>query len=77
MKDTMKEAARRTRLALGELLYTVATGDVLAERTCSIVGEEYDDLLEYTSVEFSCGHYAIGLPSYFSYCPKCGVKVVS
>lgn len=46
------------------------------ERTCSIVGEEYDDLLEYTIVEFSCGHYAIGLPSYFKYCPKCGAKVI-
>ena len=47
-----------------------------AERTCHVIGEEYDDLLEYSSVEFSCGHYAIGLPSYFAYCPKCGAKVV-
>ena len=76
MNNTMKEAARRTRLALGKLLYTVATGDDFPERTCVVLGEEYDDLLEYTSVEFSCGHYAIGLPSYFAYCPKCGAKVV-
>ena len=76
MEQTIREAARRTRLALGELLYIAATGDdPFKERTCSIVGEEYDDLLEYTSVEFSCGHYAIGLPQYFNYCPTCGRRV--
>lgn len=48
----------------------------LSERTCTVEGEEFDDLLDATYTKLSCGHYYPGLAEYVNYCPKCGARVV-
>lgn len=48
----------------------------LPERTCEVLGEDYDELLEYWETELSCGHVFHGMAKYVNYCPKCGAKVV-
>ena len=48
-----------------------------AERTCEVLGEDYDELLDYWETELSCGHVYIGMKQYVNYCPNCGAKVVS
>ena len=48
-----------------------------AERTCEVLGEDYDELLEYWNTELSCGHAFNGMAKYVNYCPECGAKVVS
>ena len=53
------------------------TVEYVPRRVCKVVSEEYDDLLEYWSTEFSCGHYGNGMAAYFGYCPKCGAEVLS
>lgn len=49
----------------------------VSERTCEVLGEDYDELLEYWETELSCGHVFNGMAEYVNYCPKCGAKVVS
>lgn len=46
------------------------------ERTCEVLSEEYDELLEHWETELSCGHMYHGKAEDVSYCPKCGAKVV-
>lgn len=46
------------------------------ERTCKVVRSYYDDLLDEDYTDLSCGHYARAAEREFSYCPKCGAKVV-
>lgn len=46
-----------------------------AERTCEVLGEDYDELLDYWETELSCGHTYIGMKQYVNYCPSCGAKV--
>ena len=46
------------------------------ERTCEVLGEDYDELLEYWETELSCGHVFDGMAEYVNYCPECGAKVV-
>lgn len=53
-----------------------AAWNTRAERTCRITSEEYDDLLDMFTTNFSCGHYGIGMARWFKHCPECGAKVV-
>lgn len=46
------------------------------ERTCEVLGEDYDELLDYWETELSCGHVFNGMARYVDYCPKCGAKVI-
>lgn len=47
-----------------------------AERTCEVLGERYDELLDYWDTELSCGHVFNGMAQYVTYCPDCGAKVI-
>lgn len=46
------------------------------ERTCKVVSEEYDELLDHWKTELSCGHVFYGMAEYVNFCPNCGAKVV-
>ena len=50
--------------------------DAERNRTCEVLGEDYDELLEYWETELSCGHVFNGMAQYVNYCPKCGARVV-
>lgn len=50
--------------------------DAERERTCEVLGEDYDELLEYWETELSCGHVFNGMAEYVNYCPKCGAKII-
>lgn len=52
------------------------TDTYIPERTCHITSEEYDDLLDFFTTHFSCGHYGIGMARWFKHCPECGARVV-
>lgn len=53
-----------------------AAKQAMTERTCEVLSEEYDELLEHWETELSCGHMYHGKAEDVSYCPKCGAKVV-
>lgn len=54
----------------------IAAWNTRHERTCEVLGEDYDELLEVWETELSCGHTYNGMAKYVRYCPKCGAKVV-
>ena len=48
----------------------------IPERTCIVLGEEYDELLDMFSTDLSCDHTVYMRASEFEYCSQCGAKVV-
>ncbi len=46
------------------------------ERTCHVEGSYYDELMDESYTDLSCGHHLRGDEREFDFCSKCGARVL-
>ena len=46
------------------------------ERTCHVVGSYYNELMDESYTDLSCGHHLRGAERDFDFCYRCGARIV-
>ena len=69
----MNEPKKKTDYSQAQITHCCPCG---AQRTCHVVGSYYDELMDESYTDLSCGHHLRGEPREFDFCSKCGARVL-